>query len=72
MGSSFTKLKVSIFRLDDIKIQAGNCTVEVSTNHLLTVASHHALTGCEVLGSEDRRGDDERYVRSVDVTSLKV
>ena len=53
-------------------IQAGNCTVEVGTNHLLTVASHHALTGCEVLWCEDSWGDDEWYVRSVNVTGLKV
>jgi len=57
---------------DNVHVHTGDCTVEVSANHLLTVASHNALTGCEVFWCEDGWGDDEWYVRSVDVTSLEV
>ena len=59
-------------RLDDVHVEARNCTVEVGTNHLLTVASHDTLTWGEVLRCEDRRRYDERHVRSVDVAGLEV
>ena len=58
--------------LDNVEIHNRNGTVEVVTNHLLTVTGHHALAGGEVVWVEDRRCNDERNVRSVDVTCLKV
>ena len=61
-----------LIKSDNVHVHASNCTVEVSANHLLAVASHHALAGCEVFWREDGRSDDQRYVRSVDVTSLEV
>lgn len=57
---------------DDVHVEAGDRTVEVGANHLLTVTGHHALPGSEVLRSEDRRGDDERDVGGVDVACLEV
>ena len=65
-------LKRLLIRLDDVHIQACNCTVEVGTNHLLTVASHNTLTWGEVLWSEDCRCNDEGYIRSIYITGLKV
>ena len=57
---------------DDIEIEDCDCAVEVRPNELLAVAGHHALTGCEVLWVEDRGGDDEWNVWSVDVAGLEV
>jgi len=57
---------------DDVHVQTGYGAVEVAADHLLAVASHHALTWGEVLWSEDGRSDDQRYVRSVDVAGLEV
>ena len=48
-----------------------NQTVHIRSDHLLSVTSHHALAGNEVLGTEDRRGDLERYIRSVYIATLK-
>ena len=59
-------------RLDDVHIQTSDSTVEVRTNHLLSVASHDTLTWGEVLWSEDCRCDDKRYVWSIHITSFKV
>jgi len=50
--------QLRILSLDNVHIHAGYCTVEVSANHLLAVASHHALAGCEVFWLEDSRSDD--------------
>jgi len=52
----------SNLRLDHVHVEARNSSVEVGTNHLLAVASHHALTWGEVLRSEDGRSHDERHV----------
>ncbi len=57
---------------DDVHVEAGDRSVEVGANHLLAVTGHHALPGGEVLRSEDRRGDDERNVGSVDIACLEV
>ena len=59
-------------QLDDIEIEDGNGAVEVGTNHLLTVASHDTLSRGEVLRSEDGGCDNQRHVRSVDVSRLQV
>ena len=45
-------------RLDYVEILDGNRTIEVGTNHLLTVASHDTLTRGEVLRCEDSRRYD--------------
>ena len=58
--------------LDNVHVEAGNCSVEVSTYHLLTVASHYTLTRCEIFWREDGWGDDKRNVRSIDEACLKV
>lgn len=58
--------------LDNVEVHDRNSTVEVRANHLLSVPGHNAFTRSEVFGSEDRRGDDEWDVRSVDVSSLQV
>ena len=55
-----------------MKVHDCNCTVEVGTNHLLTVASQDTLTRGEVLRREDRRSDNQRHVWSVDIASLQV
>ena len=57
---------------DDVHVEAGDRSVEVGANHLLAVTGHYALPGGEVLRSEDRRCDDERDVRSVDIACLEV
>lgn len=57
---------------DDVHVEAGYGAVEVAADHLLAVASHHALTWGEVLGSEDGGSDDQWDVRSVDVAGLEV
>ena len=59
-------------QLDDVEIKAGHGAVEVGTNHLLAVARHHAFTWGEVLRRKDGRCDNQRHVRSVDVSSLQV
>lgn len=61
-----------LIKLDNVHVHTGDGTVEVSANHLLAITSHDALARSEILGCEDSRGDDEGYVRSVDVTSLEV
>ena len=58
--------------LDNVEILYGDCSIEVVTNHLLTISSHHALARSEVFWCEDCRSNDERYVRSIYVASLKV
>ena len=58
--------------LDDVQISNRDCTVEVSANHLLAVASHHTLARSEVFWREDRWGDDQRNIRSINITCLKV
>ena len=57
---------------DDVHVEAGYGAVEVAADHLLAVASHHALTWGEVLGSEDGGSDNQWDVRSVDVAGLEV
>ncbi len=57
---------------DDVEVEDRDRAVEVSANELLTVAGHHALTGCEVLWVEDRGGHDEWNVWCVDVARLEV
>ena len=57
---------------DDVHVEAGYGAVEVAADHLLAVASHHALTWGEVLWSEDGGSDNQWDVRSVDVAGLEV
>ena len=58
--------------LDDVHVRNGDASIEVASNHLLTVAIHDTLTRGEVLRCKDRRSDDKRHVRSIDIASLKV
>ncbi len=57
---------------DDVHVEAGYGAVEVAADHLLAVASHHALAWGEVLGGEDGGSDDQWHVRCVDVAGLEV
>jgi len=56
----------------DIHVETCDGSVEVGANHLLAVASHHALTWCEVFWCEDRWCHDEWNVWCVDVACLEV
>ena len=66
-------IKDGRFRLSyDIHVETRHRSEEIATNHLLAVASHHALAGCEVFWCKDGWCDDEWHVRSVDVAGLEV
>ena len=45
-------------RLDNIHIQASNCSVEVGANHFLSVTSHYTFSWCKVFWCEDRWSND--------------
>ena len=56
----------------DIHVETCDGAKEIAANHLLTVASHHTLTWCEIFWCEDCWCDNEWNVRSVDVAGLEV
>ena len=59
-------------QLDDVEIEDGHGAVEVGTNHLLAVPGHDSLTWGEVLRREDGRCDNQRHIRSIDITGLQI
>src|SRR3954471_1829578 len=57
--------------LDDVHVHHGDRTVKIASHKLFSVASHHTLARSEIVRGVDRRGDDERHVRGVDVSGLE-
>src|SRR3989344_4937783 len=45
---------------------------KIATYHLLSVAGHYSLPRREIFGSKDRRSDNQRNVRSIDISRLQV
>lgn len=56
---------------DDVHIENGDRSEEVTSYHLLAVSCHQALTRCEVFWTVDDWGKDERYVWGVDVSAFE-